>query len=135
MADFARWVTAAEPALGWTKGAFLKSYYANRGQAHKQVLDADPVAVAVRALMSTVDTSGGRATELLDELATYAGDSATKRKDWPTAAHTLGNRLERLAPNLRAIGIEVGRDGPGTDDHESRCQTSAKRRHSRHRRH
>jgi hypothetical protein len=26
MADFAKWVSAAEPALGWTQGAFMEAY-------------------------------------------------------------------------------------------------------------
>lgn len=33
LADFARWVTAAEPALGWPKGAFLQAYAENRDRA------------------------------------------------------------------------------------------------------
>ena len=33
MADFARFVVAAEPALPWLEGAFLSAYWRNRGQA------------------------------------------------------------------------------------------------------
>lgn len=115
MADFARWVTAAEPGLGWEDGSFLKAYYANRGSAHEMALDADPVAVAVRDLMEKTSYWEGRPTELLTKLANIAGEEVTRRKDWPGAAHVLSNRLERLAPNLRAIGIEVERDRDGNN--------------------
>ena len=40
MADFAAWIVAAEPALGWPAGAFLDSYLANRGRANTSVIDA-----------------------------------------------------------------------------------------------
>jgi hypothetical protein len=109
MADFARWVTAAEPGLGWPDGSFLSAYYANRGSAHEMALEADPVAVSVRELMATVDEWEGRPSELLVKLADIAGEDVTKRTDWPGAANKLSNRIERLAPNLRAVGIDVER--------------------------
>ena len=40
MADFARWVVAAEPALGWPAGSFLKAYTGNRDAIHEIALDA-----------------------------------------------------------------------------------------------
>ncbi|HKZ91591.1 MAG TPA: hypothetical protein VJZ50_05585, partial [Candidatus Limnocylindrales bacterium] len=109
MADFARWVTAAEPALGWPEGSFLAAYYANRGMANEMALEADPLAVTVRDLMMTTVEWRGRPSELLDKLTAIAGDATSRRKDWPAAANTLSNRLERLAPNLRRIGINVER--------------------------
>ena len=114
MADFARWVTAAEPALGLGGGRVPQeptTPTAARPTSWRSM--PTPSRSRCASLMATVDTWEGRATELLDVLATIAGESATKRKDWPAAAHTLGNRLERLAPNLRAIGVEFGRDRTG----------------------
>ncbi len=113
MADFARWVTAAEPALGWEDGDFLKAYYANRGQAHELAIDADPVAVALRDFLAPGHEWQGSATALLDALGKRVGEAVTKREDWPGAAHVLSNRLARLAPNLRAIGILVEHDRSG----------------------
>jgi len=107
MADFARFVTAAEPALRWETGAFLKAYYANRGSAHELALDADPVAVALRDLVAAQGLWEGRPTALLDRLGELAGDAIIRQKAWPKAAHVLTNRLERLAPNLRSVGIHV----------------------------
>src|SRR5207245_1249553 len=44
MADFAIWVTAAEPACPWEAGSFLRAYARNRRNAEEAVLDGDPVA-------------------------------------------------------------------------------------------
>ena len=48
MADFARWVTAAEPGLGWQKGDFMRHYTANRKEANQAALN-NPLAAATLA--------------------------------------------------------------------------------------
>jgi hypothetical protein len=106
MADFARWVVAAEPALGWPSGSFLKAYTGNRDAIHEIALDA----AAIVAPLGTLLESGaflGTATELLDRLAGIAGESATRRRGWPGNATSLSRELARIAPNLRSVGIEV----------------------------
>ena len=106
MADFARWVVAAEPALGWPSGSFLKAYTGNRDAIHEIALDA----AAIVAPLGTLLESGpflGTATELLDRLAGIVGESATRRRGWPGNATSLSRELARIAPNLRSVGIEV----------------------------
>ena len=51
MADFALWATACEPAL-WPKGTFGAAYCGNLDEAVEGVIDADPIATAVRAFMA-----------------------------------------------------------------------------------
>lgn len=51
MADFAKWAVACEGALPWQKGTFMAAYDANRLDVVDAVLEADPVALAVRALL------------------------------------------------------------------------------------
>ena len=106
MADFARWVVAAEPALGWPAGSFLKAYTANRDAIHEIALDAAVIVPPLRGLLESGDFTG-TATELLDRLAGLAGESATRRKGWPASATSLSRELARISPNLRAVGIEV----------------------------
>ena len=48
MADFAKWITAAESGLGWEPGAFLKVYGENRRDVIESSFEADSVAVAIR---------------------------------------------------------------------------------------
>jgi hypothetical protein len=52
MADFALWATACETAL-WSAGTFWSAYCGNRDVAVEGVIDADPIAAAVRAVMAT----------------------------------------------------------------------------------
>ena len=47
LVDFARWVEAAAPALGWKEGEFLDDYLENRHRAARIALEADPVAAVV----------------------------------------------------------------------------------------
>ena len=57
MADFAKWATAAESALGMEAGEFMEAYTGSRQEISEMALEADPVAVAVVKLMAT-GTSG-----------------------------------------------------------------------------
>jgi hypothetical protein len=50
MADFALWASACETSI-WPAGTFRAAYCGNRDEAVEGVIDANPVAVAVRALM------------------------------------------------------------------------------------
>jgi hypothetical protein len=106
MADFARWVVAAEPALGWLPGSFLKAYTGNRDAIHEIALDA---AVVVPPMLTLLESGEfvGTATDLLDRLAGIAGETATRRRGWPGNATSLSRELARIAPNLRSVGIEV----------------------------
>ncbi|MGY9049728.1 MAG: hypothetical protein ACKVKF_22480, partial [Rhodobacterales bacterium] len=65
LADFARWVTAAEPSLGWPPGAFLAAYQANRREAEEAAHDGNAVASAILALVTDNCTWSGTALELI----------------------------------------------------------------------
>ncbi|MDA8201338.1 MAG: bifunctional DNA primase/polymerase [Chloroflexi bacterium] len=106
MADFARWVVAAEPALGWPAGSFLKAYTGNRDAIHEIALDAAVIVPPMRTLLESGEYTG-TATELLDRLAGIVGESAARRRGWPGSATSLSRELARIAPNLRSVGIEV----------------------------
>ena len=49
----------------------------------------------------------GTATKLLEELSAAVDESTRKSKSWPSVGRVLSNSLRRLAPNLRAVGIDV----------------------------
>jgi hypothetical protein len=106
MADFAVWVTAAEPALGWEPGTFMRAYSGNREAANELALDASPVPAPVRVLVDRGPWTG-TATELLRVLDDVVDEGVRKRKSWPKTGRTLSNTLRRLAPNLRAVGVEI----------------------------
>jgi hypothetical protein len=59
MADFARWVVAAEPALPWEGGDFLAAYAGNRADANTTVLEASAVAGELMKFMTkTIEWTG-----------------------------------------------------------------------------
>jgi hypothetical protein len=107
MADFALWATACETAL-WPTGTFWSAYCGNRDEAVEGVIDADPIAAAVRAIMATRTEWTGTASDLLGALAEAAGERIAKSKTWPDNPRALAGRLRRAATFLRKIGIEIG---------------------------
>lgn len=108
MADFALWITAAEIALGWKEGSFLAAYTKSRQAANETLVDQDPVAKAVRDLAEADNNRWtGTASALLDKLSDREGEAKTKAKSWPKSPQGLSNRLRRVAPSLRAGGIEI----------------------------
>ena len=106
MADFALWATACETAL-WPAGTFWSAYCGNRDEAVENVIEADPVAATVRAVMAERTEWTGTATDLLGALAEAAGERVAKSKTWPASPRALSGRLRRAATFLRKIGIEI----------------------------
>ncbi|MBM3492504.1 MAG: hypothetical protein FJX68_19105 [Alphaproteobacteria bacterium] len=112
MADFALWATACETAI-WPAGTFWAAYAGNHDKAIEDVIDADPVAAAVRDLLTTRTEWSGKAADLLGDLGELAGERVAKAKDWPDSPRALAGRLRRAATFLRKIGIEIGFEREG----------------------
>jgi hypothetical protein len=115
MADFAARAVAAEAALGLEPGTFLGAYLGNRASANEAAIESTTVGpVLIRFADGLSGLSGrswtGTAGELLAELSTdqYSSETDRRQKDWPQKPRKLSAELRRLAPNLRANGIEVG---------------------------
>jgi hypothetical protein len=106
MADFALWGIACEGAL-WEKGTFWRAYTGNREEAVETIIDADPVASAVRSLVATQTVWTGTASDLLGALGHVAGETLRKAKTWPATPRALSGRLRRAATFLRKTGIEI----------------------------
>ena len=107
MADFAVWITAAEPALGWETGAFLRVYRGNRGEAIELGFEASPIASHVRALLDNSPRWEGTATDLLALIRSEKSEVEQRAKTMPQSPQAIRSHLQRLAPALRAIGIDV----------------------------
>lgn len=115
MADFAKWATAAEPALGLPAGGFLAAYFANLQAAADLPLESSAIAAPLRAFLDkqplelgeSVPGWTGTATQLLSQLRADATPDQIKQPDWPRNGQSLSGQLRRLAPNLRHKGIRV----------------------------
>ena len=111
LADFALWTAAAEPGLGLSKGAFMKAYEGNRAAAHELALDTSP-AIEICEFMESLTAPEwrGRPSDLLkalNSILTNKGEDPQEKHGWPRTANRLGSDLRRIAPNLRAVGIDV----------------------------
>ena len=119
MADFAVWGCAAAEACGWTDEDFLDAYHGVREAAYDLTLEASPVAPFIRQFITSRGQWTGTASELLAELEALAAggptrqgtmqvrSDVTKQKAWPKNGRALSNVLRRLAPTLRAVGVDV----------------------------
>jgi hypothetical protein len=109
MADFAIWATAClDPIFG--EGALMRAYCGNRDEAVDNVIEVDPVASALRAMMNTEEAWSGTASDLHEKLSEQVGDKVNRTKSWPRSARAFSGRLRRAATPLRGVGIEVSFD-------------------------
>ncbi|MFI5300818.1 MAG: hypothetical protein ACHREM_22275 [Polyangiales bacterium] len=109
MADFATWVTAAEPAFGWAPGTILGAYRRNRVEADADALDRDPVASLIPRLLRQMAGAPweGTPTSLYQRLSGMADEAHKRAEGWPRAANSMTGKLRRIAPLLRAAGISL----------------------------
>ena len=110
------WAAACEPAL-WPAGTFARAYAANRRAAIESVIEADPIATCVRAIMVDRTTWSGSASELLRLCAESARDDISRPTAWAKNPRALAGRLRRAQTFLRRLGIEI------TFSHEGRTGT------------
>jgi hypothetical protein len=106
MADFAKWATACETAL-WPAGTFARAYAANRRAAIESIIEADPIATCVRAIMADRTTWSGSASDLLRLCAESARDDISRATAWAKNPRALAGRLRRAQTFLRRLGIEI----------------------------
>ena len=100
MADFAEFAFAA---FG---DEFINRYEQSRRSANETALEASPVALIVQKFMENREVWEGKASDLLKEFEILAGEKERNQKDFPKQPNALSGKLKRIAPNLRAIGIE-----------------------------
>lgn len=107
MADFALWMMAAEPGLGWKPGTFMAAYRTNREVANEVAIEASPIAALLLDLLVREGDFEGTAADLLKMINERADPSAMRKRGWPQTPSHLSGLLKRLAPNLRSSDVEV----------------------------
>lgn len=113
MADFAARAAAAAPAFGCTADEFLTAYSANRRNAVEAGLEASALARVLHQFMSGRQTWSGIYGDLLGALNGVVDEQSRNSRGWPASARGLANQLRRLAPGLRAVGVDVLEMGKG----------------------
>lgn len=117
MADFGRFAEAVSRAMGNEAGHFLRIYRSARKSANEAEVEDSPVAEAIQKLMDSpavIETEGlwhGTSKDLLRAIAELTGKDAvereTKARNWPGSPEQMASALRRLAPSLRAVGIDT----------------------------
>lgn len=106
MADFAKWVTAAEPALGWQPGTFMEAYTDNQASSTSIVMESSPVARAIVQFMNNhKDGWTGRVSDLHNALLEY--EIYKDAKTAPKAPNKLSGHLRRIRSAVRVQGIDI----------------------------
>jgi len=106
MADFALWATACETAL-WPAGTFARAYAENRRAEIESIIEADPVANCVRAIMVDRTIWTGSASDLLRLCTEGTRDDISRGTAWAKNPRALAGRLRRAQTFLRTLGIEI----------------------------
>jgi hypothetical protein len=91
---------AAQPDLG-------DRYAANRRAAIESIIEADPIANCVRAIMADRPMWTGSASDLLQLCAESARNDISVGGAWARNPRALAGRLRRAQTSLRTLGIEI----------------------------
>lgn len=107
MADFAKWVVAAEPALSVPEGSFLKAYMDQQMESSENAVENDTVAAAVFSLVRSSDEEEWKGTmsELLRDAQDHLPNPEKPPRDYPKTYQSMTDQLARVMPALRAVGI------------------------------
>jgi Domain of unknown function (DUF3854) len=107
MADFALFAIAAEKSLGLEPGEFRTTFDQSCEQSRQVVIESSPVGEAIVRLMRDRLNWRGTASELLNELEKHTDEATYRSRYFPKAANILKRQLNRLAPDLKALSINV----------------------------
>ncbi|MFN9993480.1 MAG: hypothetical protein ACK54H_09050, partial [Phycisphaerales bacterium] len=100
MADFARILAAMDAEIGTDA---LQRYSEQGKRIASDVIEADPVGEAVlRFMHDKANGWTGSMTELLKQI-----QPSDPPRSWPRSARALSANIKRLAPALRAQGVEI----------------------------
>ncbi|NCJ05169.1 hypothetical protein GS597_01270 [Synechococcales cyanobacterium C] len=107
MADYADFSIHATTANALGHNDWLRAFNESRELARQVVLEASPIAEAIDLMITRDGDFKGTSSVLLKKLEAFAEDSVVRSRAWPRASNSLSRMLNRLKPDLRAVGIEV----------------------------
>jgi Domain of unknown function (DUF3854) len=110
MADYAKFAIASEKALGLKQGEFMSVFNDSRELSRQVVIESSPVGEAIIRLMENRkawEPWQGTASELLNKLEHHTDEATYRSRYFPKTANVLKRQLNRLAPDLKALGIDV----------------------------
>jgi putative DNA primase/helicase len=115
LADFELFGHACEGAYA-PAGSFAAALAANATELNEAIIEEDPVAKAITALMVERTEWSGTTTALMVELTDRdrTEQQVSRQRDWPKDATRFGHRVRAVAASLRKARIEITHDrAPG----------------------
>ena len=111
MADFARVLAAVDKVRGLDS---LETYRQAQANVLSDLVAGDALAEAIVTIVKTSTTGRwvGTSSELLERLNTYRPHDS--KAGWPRSPKGLSGALQRLAPALRASGVDVDKERTST---------------------
>lgn len=106
LADFAMWVEAAAPALGWREGTMLDAFGEMRKEASERIIEGNPLASRLIKIFRN-RAFVGTAQELLDTLSADFSRDNPAPKGFPKTPARLSAGLHEVAQNLKSVGLIV----------------------------
>jgi hypothetical protein len=107
MADWARWVVAAEPKLPWPAGDFLAALERNADETAVASIESNLVATSLQGFMAEKDSWSGSVSDLHERLGGGLSRDARWNRAWPSNPNQLGEHLRRIGPPLRRLGLDL----------------------------
>lgn len=104
---------SAEPALGWTQGAFLEAYAANRESGDRTTVEGNPVGLAILKLVGENVRWSGTMTELKTTLRNRYPLLTDDPYSFPRQENKLSAAIRRIIPPLRRMGVQISFDSRG----------------------
>lgn len=107
MIDSWHWASSAETAFGWKEGSINEAIERNQVKANQVVLESSILYPSLKEIARKGFT--GSPANLLSKIRDDLSSDFKKvdERDFPKNAKILSDRLRRLNPALRSIGIDV----------------------------
>ena len=99
MADFAAVLTALDAVTGWST---VGEYAGTATDIAETVIDSDPVACAIRALVPPGVSWSGTAAALHNQIT-----PERPPRGWPRSPRAVSGAVRRITPALRTVGVTV----------------------------
>ena len=113
MADFARVACAYAEYAGIGSKAMLDTIMLHTSRQTQEVLDADPVATAIREFVGKRGTWEGTGSQLLGLL--NESQPMPRPDGWPRQANALTRKLNVLHATLNEVGISISKHKGGSN--------------------
>jgi hypothetical protein len=107
MADAFTWAASAARALNINVEALTEAYSRTADEANASTLESSPIARPLWLLVADFEgTWSVTASDLHNRLNGKVTDQVKRRPDWPRTSRAVAAAVRRIAPALRAYGID-----------------------------